>query len=143
MLQAAAAALAERDGGEQAHLVLLVEQPPEQGLERQAGIGELAGADRLADDADMLPFGMIEPRVQPLAPLLALGEVLEEDAAGDLAAIVDRDPDQARNLLGLDEIMLHRLGEAGAFERDDALIALLRERLIEGDREIGLAEQGR
>src|SRR4051812_34422774 len=63
MLRTAAAAPAERDGREQAHLVLFVEQPPEQGLERQAGIGELAGADGLADHSEMLPFGMIEPRV--------------------------------------------------------------------------------
>ena len=72
----------------------------------------------------MLPFGMVEPGVQPLAPLLALGQMLEQDAAGDMAVVVDREPDQARDLLGLAEEMLDRLGEAVAFQRHDALIAL-------------------
>ena len=77
----------------------------------------------------MLPFGMIEPRVQPLAPLLALGQMLDEQAAGDVAAVgrrAHRDADEAGDLLGLGEIMLGRLGERAAFERDDALIALAR-----------------
>ncbi len=38
--------------------------------------------------------------------------------------------------------MLDRLGEAAALERHDPLIALAGQRLIEGDREIALAEQG-
>jgi hypothetical protein len=83
----------------------------------------------------MLPFRMVEPGVQALAALLALGKVLEQDPAGDMSGIVDREPDQARDLLGLAEEMLGRLGEAGAFERDDALVALLGGRLIEGDGE--------
>ena len=75
----------------------------------------------------MLPFGMVEPRVQPLAPLLALGQMLEQDAAGDMAGIVDREPDQARDLLGLAEEMLCAASaRLLAFERNDALIALAR-----------------
>ena len=92
----------------------------------------------------MLPFGMIEPGVQPLAPLLALGQVLEEQAARDVAPVGplrDADADQARDLLGLDEIALRRLGQRVAVERDDALIALARRRQVEGDRQIALAEQ--
>ena len=31
----------------------------------------------------MRPVGMIEPRMEPVAPLLAFGQMLEQDAAGD------------------------------------------------------------
>jgi hypothetical protein len=52
---------------------------------------------------------------------------------------------EARDLLGLEEIMLRRLGEALAFQRHDALIAMRllspTRRLIDGDGEIALAEQ--
>ena len=98
----------------------------------------------------MPPFGMIKPGVQPLAPLLTLGQMLAEEAAGDHVTTVgqglDRDADEAGDLLGLREIMFGGLGERSAFERDDALIALARavaarRRLIEGDRQIALAEQ--
>ncbi len=56
-------------------------------------------------------------------------------------AAPDREPHQARDLLGLGEEMLDRLGEVAALERHDPLIALVRHRLVEGDREIALAEQ--
>ena len=90
----------------------------------------------------MVPFRVIEPGVQPLAPLLPFRQMLEEEAAGDAAAGVEREPDQARNLLGLDEEMLGRLGQAAAFQRHDPLVALAGQSLIEGDRQIALAEQG-
>ncbi len=45
------------------------------------------------------------------------------------------------NLLRLAEVILRRLGQRAALERHDALIALLRQRLVEGDGEIALAEQ--
>ena len=90
----------------------------------------------------MLPLGMVEPGVEALAALLAFGQMLEQDAAGDVAGIVDREPHQARYLLRLAEEMLRGLGEAFALERDDALVALAGHRLVEGDGEIALAEQG-
>ena len=91
----------------------------------------------------MRPVGMVEPRVQPLAALLALGQMLEQQAAGDpvAVALLGREPDQARDLLRLREIALRRLAEVLALERHDALVALVGDRLVEGDREIALAEQ--
>ena len=91
----------------------------------------------------MRPVGMVEPRVQPLAPLFALRQMLEQQPAREPmpAALLRREPDQARDLLGLGEIALRRIAEVLALERDDALVALLGERLVEGDREIALAEQ--
>src|SRR6478672_3060665 len=73
----------------QPHLLLVMEQPPEQILERERRVGQFAGAHGLAEDADMVPFRMVEPGVQPLAPLLALGQVLEQDAARDAPAVAD------------------------------------------------------
>ena len=92
----------------------------------------------------MRPFGMVEPRMQPLAALLALGQMLEQHAAGDPAAVAlfGRQADEARDLLGLGEIALRRLGQAVALQRDDPLVALVGRRLVEGDRQIALAEQG-
>ena len=75
----------------------------------------------------MRPVGMVEPRVQPLAALLALGQVLEQQAAGEpmAVALLRREPDQARDLLRLGEIALRRLAQVLALQRDDALVALL------------------
>jgi hypothetical protein len=70
--------------------------------------------------------------------------MLEEDAARDQLAVgatLDAEPDEARDLLRLQEIALGRRAQRIAVERDDALIALLGGRLIEGDREITLVEQ--
>ena len=75
----------------------------------------------------MLPFGMVEPRVQPLAPVLALGQMLEEQPARDVPPVriaPHAEADQRRDLLGLDEIALRRLRQRLAVERHDALIAL-------------------
>src|ERR1044072_3236233 len=52
-LPAAAAARAERRRGEQARPLRVVEQAPEQILQRQRRTGQLAGAHRLAENADM------------------------------------------------------------------------------------------
>ena len=54
----------------------------------------------------MRPVGMVEARVQPLATVLALGQMLQQQAAGDP---MDRrasrgEPHQAQDLLGLSEI---------------------------------------
>ncbi len=93
----------------------------------------------------MLPFGVVEPRVDTVAPLLALGQMLEEEAAGDAPAVgaaADAEADDAGDLLRLEEIALRRPGDRIAVERDDALVALARRRLVEGDGQIALVEQG-
>src|SRR5690348_9776996 len=86
---------------------------------------------------------MIKPRVQPLAPLLSFRQMLEQQAACEpmLPALLGGEPHQARDLLGLREIALRRVAEVLSLERHDALIALVRQRLVEGDREIAIAEQ--
>src|SRR3546814_12164007 len=69
--------------------------------------------------------------------------MLEKQPAGDMARIAHvrhRQPHERRYLLGLAEIMLGRIRKAFALQRDDALIALAGERLIEGEGEITLAE---
>src|SRR5687768_15853172 len=67
--------------------------------------------------------------------------MLDEKPGGDMAGVVDGEPHQARNLLGLAEIALRRLGQRVAFERNDPLVALAAGRLVEGDGKIALAEQ--
>jgi hypothetical protein len=52
------------------------------------------------------------------------------------------DSDKAGYLFGVGEIAFRRLGQRSAFQRNDALIAFARYRLIEGDRQIALAEEG-
>src|SRR4051812_45976425 len=95
IVEIAAAALGQRHGVEDPHL-LLMEQAPERAFQRKLRVGELIALDRLGKDADMLPFGMVEPRMQALPPLLARRQVLDEDAAGDMAGIADCEPDDAR-----------------------------------------------
>ena len=87
-----------------------MEQPPDKLVERKLGIGQLVGLHRSAEDRDVGPIGVIEPGVQPLAPFLALGKVLEQQAAGEpmFAALFGGEADQARDLLGLGEIALRR-----------------------------------
>jgi molecular chaperone Hsp33 len=130
-------------GGERAQLVLFVEQPPEEIVERKLGVGQLLGLHRPAKDRDVRPVGMVEPRVQPLAPFLALGQVLQQQPTGEpvAAPLFSRQPDQARDLLGLAEIALRGITEVPALERHDPLVALVGNRLVEGDRKIALAEQ--
>ena len=91
----------------------------------------------------MRPVGMVEPGVQPLAPFLALRQMLEQQAARlpVVAALLGREPHQARDLLRLREIALRRLAEVLALQRDDPLVALVGHRLVERDRQIALAEQ--
>src|SRR4051812_43961208 len=85
---------------------------------------------------------MVEPCVQPLPPLLAFGQMLEQQSTRGpfVAALLGRQADEAWDLLRLREIALSRIAEALALERHDALVTLLRNRLIEGDGEIALAE---
>ena len=81
--------------------------------------------------------------MQPVAPFLAFGQMLEQQPArGPMAvAFLRRQPDEARNLLRLGEITLRRLAEVSALQRDNPLIALVGDRLIEGDRQKTVAEQ--
>ena len=128
---------------EQANLILFVEQAPDQRLERERWIGEFIGAHGAGERRDAFPFGMVELGVEPLAAVLALRQMLDEQPAGDAAAarLAHAQPDHRRDLFGLDEIALRRLGQAVAVERNDALIAFVAARLIEGDRQIAGAEQ--
>ena len=113
MLGIAAAPAAERRTAEQAHLVLLVKQTPDDFFERQVAVEQFIGCDRGAEDRDMLPSGMVEPGVQPVTPLLALGEVLEQQPArlAPVGITTDRNPDEAGNLLGLRKIALRGFSE--------------------------------
>src|SRR5436190_21817463 len=91
----------------------------------------------------MRPFGMVEPRVQPVATFLALGQMLEHHPAGDPARLIlpGGKPDDRRNLLRLGEIALRGLAQALTSQRNDPLAALLGRRLVESDRQIALAEE--
>src|SRR4029079_9057436 len=107
---------------------------------RQGRISQLLGLPRPAEDRDMRPVGVVEPGVQPLAPFLAFGQMLEEQPTRVPmgVALLGREPNQGRDLLGLGEIALRRFTQILALERYDALIALACYRLVEGDREIAL-----
>ena len=70
----AATAAAELDRRERPDFVLLVEQPPDQVVERQSGSASSSALHRPAEDRDVGPVGMVKPRMQSLAPLLAFGE---------------------------------------------------------------------
>jgi hypothetical protein len=67
--------------------------------------------------------------------------MLDQESARDMAGVVHRKADQARDLLRLAEEILRGIGQRMAFERDDTLVPLPGE-LVEGDRQITLAEQG-
>src|SRR3546814_10987404 len=89
----------------------------------------------------MLPFGMVETGVKPIAPFLPLRQMLDEDAAGDMAGVVDGEAHEARYLLGLAEEALRGLGERIALQRHDALVAPAAPLWTQGAGEIALAEQ--
>src|SRR5206468_1221012 len=116
----------QRSRGQRPDFVLLVEQPPHEIVEWKLGIGQLLRLHRSAEDRDVRPIGMIEARMQPLAAFLALGQMLKQQTARMpiAVALLRREPDQARNLLGLREIALRRLAQVLALEQDDALVAL-------------------
>ena len=54
---------------------------------------------------------------------------------------LDRDLEAGLELLALAEIGLHALGQRGAGELDDALIGLTLLALIDGQRELAVAQQ--
>src|SRR4051812_23641409 len=78
----AAAAAAELDASKGAHFLLLVEQPPDQIIQRKPWIRQLLRFHRSAHDGDMRPVRMVEPRMQSLTALFALGKMLKQEAAG-------------------------------------------------------------
>src|SRR5690606_7055142 len=122
---------------------LFVEKPPYQRFGRQLGIKQLVVPHRVGENRDVLPFRMIGPRVNAVAVLFGVGQVLDEQSARNTGLGPDANggPDQRRNLLALREISFDRLGERFAFERHDALIALVGD--LESDREMALAEKRR
>src|SRR3989344_3151179 len=69
----AAATLDQRRAIHGAHLVLLVEQPPQDVAPAQGRIEHLAMAERARKDGNMLPLRMVEPNMQSLAAFLAFG----------------------------------------------------------------------
>ncbi len=96
------------------------------------------------EDRHVRPVGMVELRVDSLAALLALREMLEENSAGDpmAVALLDRKSHQARDLLRLREVTLGGLGKAVAVQRHDTLVTLLGLRLVECDCQVAFAEKG-
>ena len=74
----AATSLSKRKRRERSHLVFFMEEPPQQIIERQIGIGQLLRFHRPAKDGNVGPIGMVEPRMKPLAPVLTFGDVLQE-----------------------------------------------------------------
>ncbi len=131
MFEAAATAFGERDGAQDSDLLLLVKEAPEQSLERQVLVEQLVGLDGFGQDPDMFPFRMIEPGVKPLSPFFSFRQMLDQDAPGNVAGIIDRKPDEAWDLFRLCEKTLGGLGKTGALQRHDALVALSSQRLIE------------
>jgi len=82
MVRIAATAFTQRDRIENPDLLLVVEQAPQQGFGRQRSIDQLAGLDGLGEDADMIPFGMVQTGMQPLPSLLAFWQMLKQDSGG-------------------------------------------------------------
>ena len=78
-----------------------VEQPPSRFSSGRSWSTSWRGSSRRG--RGHAPLGMVEPGVDALAALLAFGQMLEQDAAGDVAGIVDREPHRARYLLRLAE----------------------------------------
>src|SRR4029079_736541 len=91
----------------------------------------------------MRPIRMVELGVDTLPALFAFGQMLEQQTAGDPAALVllGGEPAKARDLLRLREIALCGMREAVALQWHDPLVALVRHRLVECDRQVSLAEQ--
>ena len=65
-------------------LVFLMEQAPDDRIQRKRGIEKLVVLHGPAEDGDMLPLGMVHPGMKPGATFLAFGQVLKEDSAGDV-----------------------------------------------------------
>src|SRR5579883_1055193 len=117
---------AHRVSPEHAHAVL-VEEPEQQILGREIGIGELAGCGRAHQDQRATPAVLqLLPRAQVFRAI-PVGELLDQETAAaprTLGAAFHRHLDAGRDLLGLTEIVMDALGERRALERDDALVAL-------------------
>ena len=78
-----------------------MEQPPRQCFQRVRRVGQFLGLQRSRDRARMVPFRRVVADVQAIAPNLALGQMLKQQATRDAArlGIVPRgEPNQTRNL---------------------------------------------
>ena len=131
---------------EDAHAAL-VEQPVEQALARQRRVDQFVILDRLDQRPGLDPGIVLAGRHRGRRELMALRHVarvrgrparrrsgecrqeLDHQAAGPLGAgrllelLRHREAHPRRDLLGLAEILVRRLLEALALERDDALVA--------------------
>src|SRR6185437_7146411 len=103
--------------------------------------------DSMADDALR---GIARMKVGPPRPLRCLGEKLQQHAAGapamsrSVAAapfLANGEPHPGRNLFRAKEIFMCGVLEAATFERDQALVSVHVRALIDGHREMALAEQ--
>src|SRR5215204_4393375 len=112
----APAAAPQGDRRQRADLRLLVEQAPDEVVERQARIRQLFRLHRSGKDGDVRPVGVVELRMDSLPALLAFRQMLEQQAAGGPAPVplLGREPDETRDLLGLAEIALRRMRKAVA-----------------------------
>ena len=144
MLGRSAASANEMRTARDEHIILFVEQPPDNLVHRQTGVEQFLVPDRSRHHCDVLPFGMVEADVQTLPPFLAVRKVLNQQACGPatIRSRGYRHADQSGHLFGLDEIALAGFGQTIAFERNDPLIAPLFARQIEGERQISGSEQG-
>ena len=73
----------------------------------------------------MRPFGMVEPHMEPFTAFFALWQMLHQQTTSNAAAIdtVHRHANKGRNLFGLHEVVLRRIGQRFALKRDNTLIA--------------------
>src|SRR3546814_8920381 len=91
-------------------------------------LGEFLRLERFGDGPRMRPFGMIVPDVQPVASDLPFRQMLKQQPARDaprLGIVTRREPDQARDLLRLPEIMLGGLADRSE-EHTSELQSLMR-----------------
>ncbi|KAG5735833.1 hypothetical protein E4T56_gene11302, partial [Termitomyces sp. T112] len=63
-----------------AHFAFLVEQAPDQFVQWQVAVRQLAIARRTGHHRHMLPMGMVKLHVQTRAPFLAIGQMLDQQA---------------------------------------------------------------
>ena len=91
----------------------------------------------------MFPVRMIHPHMQPLAPLFAVGQVLDQQATCYIAVsrLRDCDADQGRYLLRTGEIVFNDMRDGMPFQRHDALIPLSAHSQIESHSHKAFAEE--
>ena len=60
------------------YFFFFMEQSPNDFLKRKRRVSKLCGGDSRRHDFDMLPFGMVEPYMQPLATFFPFGQMLHQ-----------------------------------------------------------------